>query len=524
MPHYVAAIDQGTTSTRCIVFDRQGQIISQAQKEHQQIYPQPGWVEHDPEEIWRNTLEVVALARINAKLSAADIAAVGITNQRETTVVWNRRTGKPYYNAIVWQDMRTADLVAQFSAGSETFEDRFRPGRVLDNVAVGKGTNKAGQDRFRAQTGLPLATYFSGLKLKWLLDNVPGLREDAERGDALFGNMDSYVVWNLTGGASGGLHLTDVTNASRTQLMDLRTLNWDDALLDAFTVPRAMLPQIRPSSEVYGTVASEVLPGVPIAGILGDQQAALVGQTCYEPGQAKNTYGTGCFLLMNTGTELRPSTCGLLTTVAYQFQNEPVHYALEGSVAITGALVQWLRDNLGIIEKSTDIETLARSVDDNGGAYFVPAFSGLYAPHWKADARGVIAGLTRFVTKGHLARAVLEATAYQTVDVVRAMEQDAGVRLSTLRVDGGMVVNALLMQFQADVLNGPVVCPRMTETTALGAAYAAGLAVGYYKNLEDMRQNWGVARTYEPVMDDSQRSRLMRGWQKAIERSFGWEE
>ena len=501
MPTYVAAIDQGTTSTRCIVFDRQGQIVSQAQKEHKQIYPQPGWVEHDPEEIWKNTLEVVALARIKGKLAVADIAAVGITNQRETAVVWNRTTGKPYYNAIVWQDMRTADLVTQFS-----------------------GESPLGQDRFREQTGLPLATYFSGLKLKWLLDNVPGLRQDAERGDALFGNMDSFVVWNLTGGTHGGLHLTDVTNASRTQLMDLHTLDWDDALLNAFTVPHAMLPQIRPSSVVYGTVASEVLPGVPIAGILGDQQAALVGQTCFEPGQAKNTYGTGCFLLMNTGTELRPSTCGLLTTVAYQFQNEPVHYALEGSVAITGALVQWLRDNLGIIEKSTDIEPLARSVADNGGAYFVPAFSGLYAPHWKADARGVIAGLTRFVTKGHLARAVLEATAYQTVDVVRAMEQDAGVSLRSLRVDGGMVVNSLLMQFQADVLNGPVVCPRMTETTALGAAYAAGLAVGYYKNLDDLRQNWGVDHTYQSTMDDAQRTKLMRGWQKAIERSFGWDE
>ena len=499
MPQYVAAIDQGTTSTRCIVFDRQGQIVSVAQKEHKQIYPQPGWVEHDPEEIWRNTLEVIALARIKGKLLVHDIVAVGITNQRETTVVWNRRTGKPYYNAIVWQDMRTADLVIEFAANG-------------------------GQDRFRPQTGLPLATYFSGLKLKWLLDNVPGLRDDAERGDALFGNMDTFVVWNLTGGPDGGLHLTDVTNASRTQLMNLQTLNWDDTLLTDFTVPRAMLPQIRPSSEVYGIVSSEVLPGVPVAGILGDQQAALVGQTCYEPGQAKNTYGTGCFLLMNTGTELRPSTCGLLTTVAYQFQNEPVHYALEGSVAIAGALVQWVRDNLGIIKKSTDIESLARSVEDNGGAYFVPAFSGLYAPHWKADARGVIAGLTRFVNKGHLARAVLEATAYQTVDVVRAMEQDAGVSLKSLRVDGGMVVNSLLMQFQADVLNGPVICPRMTETTALGAAYAAGLAVGYWHNLDDLRQNWGIARTYESSMDDAQRTRLMRGWQKAIERSFGWEE
>ena len=501
MPTYVAAIDQGTTSTRCIVFDRQGQIVSVAQKEHKQIYPQPGWVEHDSEEIWRNTLEVIALARIKKKIQVQDIVAVGITNQRETAVVWNRKTGKPYYNAIVWQDMRTADLVAEFSK-----------------------VGSLGQDRFRDKTGLPLATYFSGLKLKWLLDNVDGLRADAERGDALFGNMDSFLVWNLTGGAQGGLHLTDVTNASRTQLMNLHTLDWDDSLLIDFTVPRAMLPQIRPSSEVYGTVTSEVLPGVPLAGILGDQQAALVGQTCFEPGQAKNTYGTGCFLLMNTGTELRPSTCGLLTTVAYQFANEPVHYALEGSIAITGALVQWVRDNLGLIKDSKEIESLARTVDDNGGTYFVPAFSGLYAPHWKADARGVIAGLTRFVTKGHLARAVLEATAYQTVDVVRAMEEDASVSLKSLRVDGGMVANALLMQFQADVLDGPVICPRMTETTALGAAYAAGLAVGYWKNLDDLRQNWGIEKTYEPTMDDTQRQKLMRGWQKAIERSFGWEE
>ncbi len=501
MSQYIAAIDQGTTSTRCIVFNRQGEIVSQAQKEHEQIYPKPGWVEHNADEIWRNTLEVVALARINAKLAVSDIAAIGITNQRETTLAWSRKTGKPYHNAIVWQDTRTDALVNQFTAQSPL-----------------------GQDRFREQTGLPLSTYFSGLKLKWLLDNVDGLREDAEAGDALFGNMDSFLVWNLTGGIHGGIHLTDVTNASRTQLMDLRTLDWHDDLLAAFTVPRAMLPQIRPSSAVYGEVTSEVMPGVPIAGILGDQQAALFGQTCFEPGQAKNTYGTGCFLLMNTGSELRPSTCGLLTTVAFQAERQPVQYALEGSVAITGALVQWLRDNLGIIKNSTDIEPLARSVDDNGGAYFVPAFSGLYAPHWKADARGVIAGLTRFVTKGHLARAVLEATAYQTVDVVRAMEQDAGVSLKSLRVDGGMVMNSLLMQFQADVLNEDVVCPRMTETTALGAAYAAGLAVGYWKNLDDLRQNWGVARTYEPQMDDAQRTKLMRGWQKAIERSFGWED
>jgi len=496
---YLAAIDQGTTSTRCIIFDRQGRIVSVGQKEHRQIYPQPGWVEHDPEEIWRNTQEVVAKARIAASIQVADVAAVGITNQRETTVVWNRRTGKPYHHALVWMDTRTGDLVAEF-------------------------TKEGGQDRFREKTGLPLATYFSGLKLKWLLDNVPGLRADAERGEAIFGTMDSFLIWHLTGGTNGGQHLSDVTNASRTQLMDLRTLDWDEDLLAAFGVPRAMLPQIRPSSGFFGTVTSEVLPGVPIAGVLGDQQAALVGQTCFEPGQAKNTYGTGCFLLLNTGTDLRVSTYGLLTTVAYQFENQPACYALEGSVAITGALVQWLRDNLGLIKNSSDVESLAQTVEDNGGAYFVPAFSGLYAPYWKADARGVLAGLTRFVNKGHLARAVLEATAYQTADVVRAMEQDAGVPLKTLRVDGGMVLNSLLMQFQADILDVPVTVPTMTETTALGAAYAAGLAVGYYKNGEELLENWGVARTYEPDMDDAQRRRLLRGWEKAVERSFGWEE
>ncbi|RAJ97862.1 glycerol kinase [Larkinella arboricola] len=498
MPSYIAAIDQGTTSTRCIVFDRQGTIVSIGQKEHSQIYPQPGWVEHDPEEIWRNTQEVIALARIKAQLQASDIAAVGITNQRETTVVWNRKTGKPYYNALVWQDTRTGDLVAKYAS-------------------------EHGQDRFRAATGLPMATYFSSLKIKWILDNVPEVREDAERGMALFGNMDTYLIWQLTGGTYNGLHITDVTNASRTQLMNLQTLDWDDELLQAFDIPRAMLPQIRSSSEVYGNVISEVLPGVPIAGILGDQQAALVGQTCFEPGQAKNTYGTGCFLLMNTGSELRHSTYGLLTTVAYRFGNQPVQYALEGSVAITGALVQWLRDNLGLISSSAEVDVLARTVSDNGGAYFVPAFSGLYAPYWKADARGVIAGLTRFVNKGHLARAVLEATAYQTLDVVQAMEKDAGIQLSSLRVDGGMTVNELLMQFQADMLGVPVIRPKMTETTALGAAYAAGLAVGYWSNFDDLRQNWGIDRTFEPKMAEADQQRLYRGWQKAVERSFGWE-
>ncbi|AEI50099.1 glycerol kinase GlpK [Runella slithyformis] len=499
MSKYVAAIDQGTTSTRCIIFDRQGNIISVGQKEHQQIYPQPGWVEHNPDEIWKNTLEVIAGARINGSIAASDIAAVGITNQRETTAVWNRRTGKPYYNALVWQDTRTGDLVNQFA-------------------------REGGQDRFRAQTGLPLATYFSGLKLKWLLDNVPGLREDAEKGEALFGTMDTFLIWHLTGGIHGGTHVTDVTNASRTQLMNLQTLAWDPEMLAAFEIPRLMLPLIKSSSEVYGSVVLDVLPNVPIAGDLGDQHAALVGQTCFEPGQAKNTYGTGCFMLLNTGTEMKVSTQGLLTTVAYKFGNDPVNYALEGSVAISGALVQWLRDNLGMIEKSSDVETLAKSVEDNGGAYFVPAFSGLYAPYWKADARGVIAGLTRYVTKAHIARAVLEATAYQTLDVMKAMEKDADIQLKSLRVDGGMVANETLMQFQADMLDVPVVCPAVTETTALGAAYAAGLAVGYWKNFDDLRLNWGIAHTWDPKMGSTQRNKLHKGWLKAVERSFGWED
>jgi len=501
---FLAAIDQGTTSTRCIIFDKGGNLVSVGQKEHRQIYPQPGWVEHDPEEIWRNTLEVIAKARINASIQVADVAAVGITNQRETTVVWNRRTGKPYHNALVWMDTRTGELVTEFSKSG--------------------GSTGGGPDRFREKTGLPLATYFSGLKLRWLLDHVPGLRADAERGEALFGTMDAFLVWHLTGGTNGGLHLTDVTNASRTQLMDLKTLDWDDDLLAAFGVPRAMLPQIRSSSEVYGHVTSEVLPGVPLAGILGDQQAALVGQTCFAPGEAKNTYGTGCFMLLNTGTDLVPSNFGLLTTVAYRFGEQPVQYALEGSVAITGALVQWLRDNLGLIKTSGDVESLARTVDDNGGCYFVPAFSGLYAPYWRSDARGVVAGLTRFVTKAHIARAALEATAYQTAEVLEAMEKDSEKTLSSLRVDGGMVANDLLMQFQADLLDVPVVKPAMTETTALGAAYAAGLAVGYYAGLDELKQNWGVAKTYTPAMPEDTRANLFRGWKKAVERSLGWEE
>ncbi|MBO9638167.1 MAG: glycerol kinase GlpK [Siphonobacter aquaeclarae] len=495
---YIGSIDQGTTSTRFIVFDQQGQIISVAQKEHTQIYPQPGWVEHNPDEIWTNTQEVITEALAKGGLTTKDLAAVGITNQRETTVVWNKHTGKPYYNALVWQDTRTSSLVAELAA-------------------------EGGADRFRPKTGLPLATYFSSLKAKWLLKHIATLEKDALKGEVLFGTMDTYVLWQLTGGVHGGRHITDVTNASRTQLMNLSTLQWDGELLEAFGIPRNILPEIRSSSEVYGT-ATGVLEGVPVAGILGDQQAALVGQTCFEPGEAKNTYGTGCFMLLNTGTTINQSTHGLITTVAYQLGDKPAHYALEGSVAIAGALVQWLRDNLGIIQKSSDIEELAATVEDNGGCYFVPAFSGLYAPYWRADARGVIAGLTRFVNKGHLGRAALEATAFQTLEVLEAMEKDAGIRLSELRVDGGMTVNELLMQFQADLLNVPVVRPKMIETTALGAAYAAGLAVGYWKDTDDLRRNWGIEKTWEPVMEKSVRNSLYRHWRKAVRRSFGWEE
>jgi glycerol kinase len=494
MPDYIGAIDQGTTSTRFIVFDRAGRIVASAQKEHEQIYPRPGWVEHDPNEIWRRTQEVIAEAMAQRGLRPQDLAAVGITNQRETTVVWNRHTGVPVTNALVWQDMRVGDDVAALS-------------------------RNGGPDRFRAQTGLPLSTYFSSLKLRWILENVPGAREQAEAGDLLFGNIDTFLVWQLT-----HLHLTDVTNASRTQLMNLRTLEWDADLLAAFDIPRAMLPAIRSSSEVYGEATLDAIRGVPVAGILGDQQAALVGQTCFQPGEAKNTYGTGCFLLMNTGVHPVQSRCGLLTTVAFQLQGQPACYALEGSVAITGALVQWIRDNFGMIEKSPDIETLARTVDDNGGVYFVPAFSGLYAPYWKHDARGVIAGLTRYSNKGHLARAVLEATAFQTREVVEAMEQDAGVALNVLRVDGGMIENELLMQFQADILDRTVVRPAVKETTALGAAYAAGLAVGFYESVSDLCGRWSVERTWKPSMDAPQRDRLYRFWKKAVTRSFDWLE
>jgi glycerol kinase len=495
---YIGSIDQGTTSTRFIIFNKGGEIISVGQKEHKQIYPQAGWVEHDSDEIWQNTQEVIGLALGKANLSAKDLAAVGITNQRETTLAWNKITGKPYYNALVWQDTRVGSELAELA-------------------------KDGGMDRFRAKTGLPLATYFSGLKLRWLLNNIKGLREDAEKGVALFGNMDTFIAWNLTGGVDGGIHITDVTNASRTQLMDLATCQWDDEILQVLSIPKAMLPTIQASSKVYAK-AKGVLGGVPLAGILGDQQAALVGQTCFNPGQGKNTYGTGCFLLMNTGEKPVQSKHGLLTTVAYQLGNEPVHYALEGSVAITGALVQWLRDNLGIIKNSPDIEKLAKEVDDNGGCYFVPAFSGLYAPYWKQDARGVLVGLTRFVNKSHIARAALEATAFQTWEVLEAMEKDAGISITSLRVDGGMVVNQLLMQFQSNILGEEVICPKIIETTALGAAYAAGLAVGYWENLDDLRKNWAIANTWKPNMSEETRSKMRKQWKKAVTKSFDWAE
>jgi glycerol kinase len=496
---YIAAIDQGTSSTRFIVFDRAGAIVATAQKEHRQIYPQPGWVEHDPEEIWRCTQEVIGEGMQRAGIRSADIAAAGIANQRETTILWNRKTGKPVANALVWQDTRVSDYVADLSRDH-------------------------GQDRFRAQTGLPLSTYFSGLKIRWLLDNIPGIREQAEAGEVIFGNVDSYLSWNLTGGPKGGIHVTDVTNASRTQLMNLHTLAWDKELLKMFEIPEAMLPRICSSSEIYGVITEPALKDVPIAGILGDQQAALAGQTCFKAGEAKNTYGTGCFLLMNTGERAVPSNYGLLTTVAYKLGDHRAHYALEGSIAITGALVQWLRDNLGLIDSSAEIEQLARTVRDNGGVYFVPAFSGLYAPYWNYTARGVIVGLTQYANRGHLARAALEATAFQTREVVEAMEKDCGARLTILRADGGMVENSLVMQFQADILDRPVVTPRIKETTALGAAYAAGLAVGFFKDTSELCSKWMADHEWSPGMEKQQREEMYSRWKKAVTRSLDWAE
>ncbi|MDJ0391987.1 glycerol kinase GlpK [Rhodococcus sp. G-MC3] len=494
---YVAAIDQGTTSTRCMIFDHSGAVVAVDQKEHEQIFPQAGWVEHDATEIWSNVRAVAAGALAAADLTAADIAAVGITNQRETALVWDRATGEPVYNAIVWQDTRTDRIV----------------------TALGDGD----ANRYTAKTGLPLATYFSGPKVKWILDNVDGVRARAEAGELCFGNMDTWVLWNMTGGVDGGLHFTDPTNASRTLLMDLDTLQWDESICNDMDIPMSLLPEIKSSSEVYGHVRERgALREVPIAGILGDQQAATFGQACLSPGEAKNTYGTGNFVLLNTGTEKVMSNNGLLTTVCYKIGEQDTVYALEGSIAVTGSLVQWLRDNLGMISTAADIETDARSVEDNGGAYFVPAFSGLFAPHWRADARGAIVGLTRFVNKGHLARAVLEATAYQTREVIEAMNADSGVDLEVLKVDGGMVVNELLMQFQSDILNVDVVRPVVAETTALGAAYAAGLAVGFWEGEDDIRANWAEDKTWTPSMDDAVRDKLYAGWKKAVTRTLDW--
>ncbi len=498
MTSYIAAIDQGTTSTRCLIFDRSARVVGQAQQEHRQIYPRPGWVEHDPMEIWEATQRVVADA-VDAGEASGRIAAIGITNQRETVVFWNPRTGEPFDNAIVWQDTRTKEL--------------------CESLAAGEGLN-----RFAARTGLPLSTYFSGPKIRWALDHVEGLREAAGRGEAICGTIDSWLIWNLTGGS----HVTDVTNASRTQLMSLETLHWDDEILDAMGVPRSMLPQIVPSSQGGGWGATA--PGGPfgdavsVCGAVGDQQAALLGQCCFEPGDAKNTYGTGCFLLLNTGSTPVASRHGLLTTLAYRLGDDPPVYALEGSVAIAGALVQWLRDNLGLIESAAEIETLARSVEDAAGVYIVPAFSGLFAPRWRPDARGVITGLTRYVEKAHLARAALEATCYQTREVLEAMQADAGVELASLKADGGMAANDLLMQSQADILGIPVVRPRIAETTSLGAAFVAGLAVGFYEGLNDLGANWQVDRRWEPQIDAERRDRGYRGWLKAVDRSLGWVE
>ncbi len=496
MTEFIAALDQGTTSTRCIIFNQDGNMISSFQKEHQQIYPNPGWVEHDPIEIWENSLLVIKGALNEAQLSVKNLAGLGITNQRETTVAWSKSTGQPFCNAIVWQDTRT-DQICRDLAGD------------------------LGQDRYRSQVGLPLSTYFSGPKMIWILDNINGVKEGAKNGDLLFGTIDSWLIWNLTGGPDGGKHLTDVTNASRTMLMDLERLSWKKNILDDFGIPKSTLPEIRSSSEIYGE-SVHPLEGIKIGGILGDQQAALFGQTCFDPGDAKNTYGTGCFLLLNSGESPTPSQHGLLTTLAYKIGDENAVYALEGSVAISGALVQWLRDNLGIIKSSSEVEKLALEVKDNGGVYFVPAFSGLFAPYWQSNARGVIAGLTRYVTKAHLARAVLEATAFQTWEILEAMEKDAGVKLNSLKVDGGMVQNQLLMNFQADILDVPVIRPTITETTALGAAYAAGLAVGIWNDQDTLREYWKEEQRWKPDMKKDVREGYLRGWKKAVERSMNW--
>ncbi len=504
MADHVLAIDQGTTSTRAIVFDASGSLVSVAQREHEQILPRAGWVEHDPVEIWTNTEWVIASALSRAGVEAAEIAAVGVTNQRETAVVWDKRTGRPVYNAIVWQDTRTQPRIDELAGSVE-------------------GAGGDGTFRFADTTGLPLATYFSASKIAWILDHVPGARAAAESGDLLFGTTDTWVIWNLTGGVRSGIHVTDVTNASRTLLMDLRTLDWSDELLEVWGIPRSMLPAIRSSSEVVGeTQLPDVLHGVPIAGILGDQQAATFGQAAFDAGESKNTYGTGNFLLVGTGTEIVRSDSGLITTVAYRCGDEPARYALEGSIAVTGSLVQWLRDNLGIIQRSEDVETLAATVHDNGGAYFVPAFSGLFAPYWRPDARGALVGLTRYVNKGHIARAALESTAFQTRDVIEAVVADTGRALDELRVDGGMTRNNALLQFQADILGIPVIRPKVVETTALGAAYAAGLATGVWGSLDELRAQWREDVRFEPRMPKDERERRYRLWKKAVSKSLGW--
>ena len=501
MTRYVGAVDQGTTSTRFMIFDRGGSVVGHHQLEHEQILPQAGWVEHNPEEVWERTRTVIRTAMNQTGIEAADLAAIGITNQRETTVMWNRRTGRPYYNAIVWQDTRTDRIASELERGGQ--------GAVI-----------------RRKAGLPPATYFSGGKIQWILENVNGVREAAERGDAIFGNMDSWVIWNLTGGADGGAHVTDVTNASRTMLMNLETLDWDDELLGYFRIPRAMLPQIRPSSQPggYGTTRTDGPVGgeVIVSGDLGDQQAATVGQVCFSPGEAKNTYGTGNFMLLNTGTEIVPSLAGLLTTACYQMAGSPAVYALEGSIAVTGSAVQWLRDQLGIIQHASHIEPLANTVTDSGGIVFVPAFSGLFAPYWRSDARGVIVGLSRFNNRGHIARATLEAICYQTRDVLNAMVQDSGVNLEVLKVDGGATVNNTLMQMQADILGVPVMRPVVAETTSLGAAYAAGLAVGFWTDLAELQENWKLDRRWEPQWSEEQREEGYARWKKAVERTLDW--
>ena len=499
MPKYIASIDQGTTSTRCMIFTHKGEPVGAHQMEHEQIFPRPGWVEHDPLEIWDRTEDAIREAMRKARAEAKDIAAIGITNQRETTVVWDRSTGQPVHNAIVWQDTRTDEII----------------------IELGKD---GGQDSFREKVGLPLATYFSGPKIKWILDNLPGVREKAQAGEVLFGNIDTWLIWNLTGGVNGGVHITDVTNASRTMLMDLKTLAWDEEICKVLGIPMGMLPNICSSSEIYGhTKEDGPFKGViRVAGDLGDQQAATVGQACFDIGEAKNTYGTGCFMILNTGSEIVQSENGLLTTVCYKFGDEDAVYALEGSIAITGALVHWLRDNLKLIDSAEEIENLANTVEDNGGIYFVPAFSGLFAPYWRADARGAIVGLTHYVNRGHFARAVLEATAYQTREVLDAMNADSGVALKALKVDGGMVHNDLLMQFQADVLGVPVTRPMVPETTALGAAYAAGYAVGFWKSLDEMRENWQVDKTWTPDFESISGTELYAQWKKAVTRTFDW--